>query len=109
MLIEEIILAAIGEISSRCFTTKDVIDALKVKYPETYRQIIRKYGYSGYSFRCYVAATLRALVVKGILVRGESVCKGKRGFRKTPKGIGWSSPCIAEWCKVQMSILDYLH
>ena len=45
-------MAAIGEIKSECFTTKDVIDVLKLKYPKTYRSIVKKYGYSGYSFRC---------------------------------------------------------
>jgi len=101
-------MAAIGEIKSECFTTKDVIDVLKLRYPKTYRLIVKKYGYSGYSFRCYIAASLRALVAKGLLTRGESVCKGKKGFRKTPKGIGWNSPCIAEWCKTQKTLLEFL-
>jgi len=102
-------MAAIGEIKSECFTTKDVIDVLKLRYPKTYRLIVKKYGYSGYSFRCYVAASLRALVAKGLLTRGKSTCKGKKGFRKTPKGIGWSSPCIAEWCKAQKTLPEFLY
>lgn len=108
-MLERIILDIISEIEEECFTTADVLRILKLKYPRVYREIYEKYGRSRYSFKCYVASMLRALVAKGLLTRGKSTCKGKRGFRRVPKNVDWSSPCIAEWCKVAYDILKYLH
>ena len=98
----------LNEIAHECFTTWDIIIILQRKYREVFLNILNRYGHGKYSFRNYVATQLLTLEKRGYIVRSNSICGKRRGFTKKPKGIEWSSPCIAEWCRRKRTILDYI-
>mgnify|MGYP000268169244 CR=1 FL=1 len=104
-IILEIIL---NEVPHECFTTWDIIVILQRKHRKLFLNILNKYGHGKYSFRNYVAAQLLSLEKRGYIVRSNSICGKRRGFSKKPRGLEWSSPCIAEWCKRKRTILDYI-
>ncbi|OYT53520.1 MAG: hypothetical protein B6U76_08385 [Desulfurococcales archaeon ex4484_217_2] len=98
----------LNDIVHECFTTWDIIIILQRKYREAFLNILNRYGHGKYSFRNYVATQLLTLEKRGYIVRSNSICGKRRGFTKKPKGIEWSSPCIAEWCRRKRTILEYI-
>jgi len=98
----------LNDIVHECFTTWDIIIILQRKYREAFLNILNRYGHGKYSFRNYVATQLLTLEKRGYIVRSNSICSKRRGFTKKPKGIEWSSPCIAEWCRRKRTILEYI-
>ena len=98
----------LNEIPHECFTTWDIIVVLQRKYCEMFSKILNKYSHSKYSFRNYIATQLLVLEKRGYIVRSNSICGKHKGFTEKPRGIKWSSPCIAEWCKRKRTILDYI-